>query len=225
MCSILAKVATYVGRTVVVRGLVVSDFSDSGLQLITGPCRGGLFLQFSRRVQATPGFAALSRAVDERPLGSGGGKRVFASLSGVVGIADGQIERSSGIRRGRPYLRVGRVEDVTNAPDLTVLRAEMPVYPPIEALLRRSGCVSAQVRVRSGAVTVVRVLRSADAGLDAEAVKNIRSWRFEPWTSAQFETAFCFDLSIYRHWPVPYNPRIEMELPERVTVTEMRGWK
>ena len=63
----------------------------------------------------------------------------------------------------------------------TLLRQVLPKYTPDALALKIQGTVVLEVVVsREGLPTVIRVVRSLDAGLDEEAIAAVREWRFTP---------------------------------------------
>jgi Gram-negative bacterial TonB protein C-terminal len=106
--------------------------------------------------------------------------------------------------------------DPTGAQRLAVLAARVPWYPALARRAGISGAVVAEVLVKDGQVVSVD-MKSGDRALIAGTVANIDTWRFEPGTNATFTTTFVYQLE--RRAAGDEGPRIELHLPDSVTVT------
>jgi len=83
---------------------------------------------------------------------------------------------------------VYRVSDAVSAPIL--IDVTPPAYPAEAALLTGANTVALQVEVGpDGLVHDIQVSRSLGAGLDEEAVKCVKRWRFQPALSASGQVA------------------------------------
>lgn len=126
-------------------------------------------------VQAGMPEAASSLPFSYGP-GTGGGVGDGSGTGIGPGTGPGLGEGSGGGFGGGAY----RPGNGVSAPKL--LKKVSPVYTP-EAMQRKiQGTVVLEVIVgRDGLPSAIRVLRSLDAGgLDAEAVKAVRQWQFDP---------------------------------------------
>jgi periplasmic protein TonB len=142
--------------------------------------------------------ALASVVLDARPLASGNIEQVGLPVGGVSfgtstgpgsggGVGEGI---GTGIGPGRgPGIGPGsgggigggvyRPGGSVAAP--RVLVQVKPSYTPAALLNRVQGSVTLELVVRSsGTPSDIRVLRSLDAGLDAQAVDAVNQWRFEP---------------------------------------------
>jgi len=120
-----------------------------------------------------------------------------------------------------------------------VIRAELPLYPPLTSTLRISGTVKIEVTVEKGAVVDAQI-KSAEIQIgdpqkaalyDAEARKkmasqflstpslaNIKTWQFRPEDKATFLVTYIYKIE-GEETELPENPKIELELPRLVKVT------
>lgn len=95
---------------------------------------------------------------------------------------------------------VHRVSDEVSAPILT--RLSPPVYPAEAALLSGGNTVALHVEIGpDGIAHNVQVSRSLGAGLDEEAVKCVKRWRFQPAMSASGQVAVA--ATIFVHFMEP----------------------
>jgi TonB family protein len=97
------------------------------------------------------------------------------------------------------------------------VRMDIPAYPEVARKHGFAGTVVLEVTVREGAVTSVTI-RSGDRVLSSEAVKNVRTWKFEPDTSTVFSTSFEFQLE-RRRTGESGATRVELSLPAMVRIT------
>jgi hypothetical protein len=133
--------------------------------------------------------------------------------------------------------QVGKPADALPYP--TVIRAEVPLYPPAAWSAHLAGNVEIEVTVRDGAVVDALVKRGTVETqvprdrpivsqnqekylpyLSVPALANIRTWRFDP--EAEGRTTYTVTY-MYRiegeETVVPENPRVELDLPRVVKVT------
>ncbi len=120
-----------------------------------------------------------------------------------------------------------------------VIRAELPLYPPLTSTLRISGTVKIEVTVEKGAVVEAQV-KSAEIKIsdpqkaalyDAEARKkmasqflstpslaNIKTWQFRPEDKATFLVTYIYKIE-GEETELPENPKVELDLPRLVKIT------
>ncbi|MGH9866195.1 MAG: energy transducer TonB [Candidatus Acidiferrales bacterium] len=91
------------------------------------------------------------------------------------------------------------------------------MYPTLARTARISGTVEVQVTVKDGKVIKIEV-KSGPQILASATTANIRSWRFYDFVSAKFATTFIYHLGEKERLNTG-NPKIELELPLRVTIT------
>ena len=117
----------------------------------------------------------------------------------------------------------------------TVTYAEVPLYPAIARAAHISGTVEIQITVEKGAVVHAQVksvvLGSSNGAvlndegkkkvglyLSNPAVANVKTWRFQPQGGASFLVTYVYKIE-GEQTSLPENPKVEMDLPRRVTVT------
>lgn len=104
-------------------------------------------------------------------------------------------------------------------PDLAVSVAEVPVYPSRALAVGITGSVKVELVIDDGEVAEARLLEG-DRLLGEEALRNVKTWRFKPGTSAIVETIFIYDLE--RRQAGDEAPRISLKLPYSVKITAAR---
>jgi hypothetical protein len=122
---------------------------------------------------------------------------------------------------------------VTHYPDLT--RAEVPLYPPLARAAPITGTVEIQITVERGTVVDAQV-KSVDldpsdqVALNEEGKKkvglwlsnpslaNIKTWQFQPEDRTTFLVTYVYKIE-GEQTPLAENPKVELDLPRRVTVT------
>jgi hypothetical protein len=123
---------------------------------------------------------------------------------------------------------------VTHYP--AVIRAEVPLYPPIAWAAHFTGTVEIQVTLERGAVVDAQVKsvvldpsgrvvlneegkKRVGLYLSNPSVANVKTWQFE---SEEDRTTFLVTY-VYKiegeETPLPENPKVELDLPRLVTVT------
>jgi outer membrane biosynthesis protein TonB len=100
-------------------------------------------------------------------------------------------------------------------PDLRLMHAEVPFYPPLARVARVWGTVELTVKVRHGAVTAVEV-KTGPPMLAQAATENVKSWKFPEWVNATFQTKFIYELRDREQ--LPNGLKIEMEPPFLTTI-------
>lgn len=99
-----------------------------------------------------------------------------------------------------------------------LIRAEMPLYPPIARTSHISGTVEIQVTVEKGSVVNTQVKSSASPFLTNPTVANVKTWQFESGDRATFIVKYVYKIE-GRQTSVPENPRLELDLPRFVRIT------
>lgn len=103
------------------------------------------------------------------------------------------------------------------------INATLPYYPPMPRSVGIEGEVVIETRVASGKVVKATVL-SGDRMLRQATLESIESWRFDPEVKSRFMTTFIYKLEL-RSTGSSQEPRIILELPEKVTVIgAANGW-
>jgi outer membrane biosynthesis protein TonB len=102
-------------------------------------------------------------------------------------------------------------------PDLRLLHAEVPIYPQLARVTRVSGTVEVQVTISNGAVDNTKV-KSGAAVLAHATEENIKSWRFAESVNTTLTAKFIYQLD-KRKRSYRQNPRVELELPFKATIT------
>lgn len=103
-----------------------------------------------------------------------------------------------------------------------VIRAELPVYPASLRMADVSGEVSLEIEVRDGVVAAARAL-SGHLLLAKAAKDNVRTWQFVKGTTSKLHVTYVYALVDRDPAADGGLPRIEVELPKRVCITERRS--
>src|SRR5260370_937921 len=119
-----------------------------------------------------------------------------------------------------------------------VIRAELPLYPPLTSTLRISGTVKIEVTVEKGAVVEAQVKSTEikfsdpkkDALYDSQAKKtmasrflsdpslaNLKTWQFRPEDRATFLVTYVYEIE-GEETALPENPKVELDLPRLAKV-------
>jgi hypothetical protein len=126
--------------------------------------------------------------------------------------------------------------DTTHYPQ--VLRAEVPLYPPIARTVHISGTIEIQVVVEKGAVVDAHVtsyeIQIADPShravyddqakatashlLGGPSLANVKTWQFQSEDRAVFLVKYVYRIE-GEETPFPESPKVELDLPRSVTVT------
>jgi len=95
-----------------------------------------------------------------------------------------------------------------------LVRAEIPLYPPVALAARLSGTVRIKVQVSKGAVVSTETDSSSSAHtvLVSAAQKNVKTWQFAPDANGPFELTYIYQLETHEA-DLPENPRVEIQLP------------
>lgn len=120
-----------------------------------------------------------------------------------------------------------------------IIRAELPLYPPLTSTLRIGGTVKIEVTVEKGAVVEAQVksatiefndpqkekLYNSDAKkkmasqfLSGPAVANLKTWQFRSEDRATFLVTYIYKIE-GEETKLPENPKIELDLPRLVKIT------
>lgn len=207
-CRVLAEKSLLSGRTLEVRGLMIFVTGDAAPpESLAGDCEGRISL-FWNDARPFPGLKEIEAAeLHPRPSDSSE-RRVWATFTGVFSA-------------GGPYpsLRVSRIADVKVLPNLAVTSAGLPEFP--EDAPAAGGTVRLRATVRNGSVVSIRPLGRSSRALENAAYSELRTWRFADGVDTEFVSTFVFRVAEARACP-PSNPRIELQLPERVVLTRWR---
>jgi outer membrane biosynthesis protein TonB len=112
---------------------------------------------------------------------------------------------------------IARADHDQQHPDLRLVHADVPMYPQMARLARVSGIVEVQVTINNGLVAKTEV--KSGAGVLANATEeNIKSWRFQESVNTTLTVKFIYQLD-KRKPSYGQNPRVELELPFKVTIT------
>ena len=105
-----------------------------------------------------------------------------------------------------------------------VLDARLPSYPPLAISSRSSGHVRLKVKIENGSVVNILVKSSDHHLLSQAAIENVKTWKFGPSTTTQFDTEFLYEL-VPHEVDQRHNPAVEFRLPEHVHIiaTPMRS--
>jgi hypothetical protein len=116
-----------------------------------------------------------------------------------------------------------------------LIRAEVPVYPPIARAAHITGTVQIQVVVEKGAVTDAQVksvvieshngsvlndegTKKVGAYLSNPSLANLKTWQFQSENRATFVVSYIFQIK-GQETSLPENPRVELDLPLFVKIT------
>jgi len=99
-----------------------------------------------------------------------------------------------------------------------LIRAELPLYPPLAWTAHIGGTVSIQVRVEKGSVVDAQIKSGNSLWLSTPALANVRSWQFDPGDHAEFLVSYVYQIE-GTQTPLPENPKVELDLPCLVKIT------
>jgi Gram-negative bacterial TonB protein C-terminal len=101
-----------------------------------------------------------------------------------------------------------------------IIRAELPLYPPIAWTAHISGTAAIQVTVQKGAVVDAQVKSSSTENqvLSLRSVENVKTWQFQPDDNATFLVTYVYKIA-GEQTRLPENPKVELDLPRLVKVT------
>jgi hypothetical protein len=102
----------------------------------------------------------------------------------------------------------------------SVIHAEVPLYPPLAWTAHISGTVEIQVTVEKGSVVDAQVKSSSTKNqlLSLRSVENVKTWQFQSEDRTTFLVTYVYKIE-GEQTPLPENPKIELDLPRRVTIT------
>ena len=104
-----------------------------------------------------------------------------------------------------------------------LVAGDLPLYPRAAQVAGIEGAVVIRVSVSSGAVSSA-VLKRGDRILGASAIEAVRTWKFEPESTAEFDSHFVFDLRLLRT-DEDKNLGLDLELPRFARITgPLNGW-
>src|SRR5260370_4095396 len=101
-----------------------------------------------------------------------------------------------------------------------LVHADLPLYPVVAHTARITGKVEAQVTVKGGVVTDVKLEPGSHPLLATAATENIKTWRFWPDSNAIFSTVFIYSIEGDEVLETQ-NPTIDLHLPKLVKITSM----
>ena len=116
-----------------------------------------------------------------------------------------------------------------------LIRAEVPLYPPIARAAHITGSVEIQLVVEKGAVTDAQVksvviashngsplneegTKKVGAYLSNPSLANVKTWQFQSEDRATFVVTYIFQIE-GQETPLPESPKVELDLPLFVKVT------
>jgi hypothetical protein len=139
---------------------------------------------------------------------------LFSLLLATCLIA-GHSQAAGGAQSGG----AGRYDTLAGSHADIVLRAEVPLYPPLAIQGRLSGVVRLHVFVENGAVTKAESDSSAQLQvLVIAATENVKTWRFAPGARGTFDVTYTYELEKVEGVRSE-NPHIVMDLPTAVRIT------
>ena len=116
-----------------------------------------------------------------------------------------------------------------------LIRAEVPMYPPLARAAHVTGIVEIQVVVEKGAITDAEVksvvieshngsvlndegTKKVGAYLSNPSLANLKTWQFQSEDRATFVVTYIFQIQ-GQETSLPENPKVELDLPLFVKVT------
>jgi hypothetical protein len=116
-----------------------------------------------------------------------------------------------------------------------LIRAEVPLYPPIAQAAHVTGTIEIKVVVEKGAVTDAQVksvvisshngpplneegMKKVGGLLSYPALANLKTWKFQSEDRATFVVTYAFQIE-GQETPLPESPNVELDLPLFVKVT------
>jgi hypothetical protein len=99
-----------------------------------------------------------------------------------------------------------------------LIRADLPLYPPVARAAHVNGMVEIQVTVERGAVVDAQVKSSSSPLLTTSAVANVKTWQFQSEDRTTFPVTYVYQTE-GEQTPLPENPKIELDLPHLVKIT------
>jgi TonB family protein len=104
----------------------------------------------------------------------------------------------------------------THYPNL--IRAELPLYPPLARAAHITGTVVIEATVEKGSVVETKVKSATSPALSNPAIANLKTWKFEPEGQATLVVTYVYEIR-GKQTPLPQNPKVELDLPRFVKVT------
>lgn len=108
------------------------------------------------------------------------------------------------------------VDGQSSAPYPRLMRADIPLYPPVAAQARVSGKVEVRFTLKSGDIIGAGVI-SGSPILAMPTLEEFKTWHFSPDSYGTFLIVFEYRIE-GPEVAVARNPKVEIELPQ-VTVT------
>jgi TonB family protein len=100
-----------------------------------------------------------------------------------------------------------------------LIRAELPLYPPLAWTAHVTGTIQVEITVQSGKVVDAQVKSSTTRNpqLAMRTLENAKTWEFEPQGNATFLVTYTYAIE-GEQTPLPENPRVELDLPHSVKI-------
>jgi TonB family protein len=108
--------------------------------------------------------------------------------------------------------------EATHYPKL--IRADLPLYPPLARYAQIGGTVEIQVTVEKGAVVDAQVKSSSSPFLSNPTMANVKTWEFQSEARATFVVTYVYQLEGKKK-PLPENENtklVELNLPRLVKI-------
>jgi TonB family protein len=101
-----------------------------------------------------------------------------------------------------------------------LVRAELPLYPPLAWSAHLSGTVEIQVTVKRGSVEDAQIKSSTAKNqlLSLHSLENVKTWQFQSENRTTFVVTYIYQIE-GKETLLPENPKVELELPLFVKVT------
>lgn len=115
------------------------------------------------------------------------------------------------------FLLLGRLVDgQSSAPYPRLMRADIPLYPPVAAQAHVSGKVEVRFTLKNGDINSAEAI-SGSPIFAMPTLEEFKTWHFSPDSYGTFLIVFDYRIE-GPEVVVPRNPKIEIELPQ-VTIT------
>jgi hypothetical protein len=99
-----------------------------------------------------------------------------------------------------------------------LIRADLPLYPPVARTAHVNGTVEIQVTVERGAVVDAQVKSSSSPLLSTPTLANVKTWQSQSEDRATFPVTYVYQIE-GEQTPQPENPKVELDLPRMVKIT------
>lgn len=98
-----------------------------------------------------------------------------------------------------------------------LVRADLPLYPPLARTAHVCGTVEIQVTVEREAVVDAQVKSSTSPLLSTPTLMNVKTWQFQSEDPATFPVTYVYQIE-GEQTALPENPKVELDLPRLVKV-------